>query len=199
MIDSVLKQWIADYSGVNTVVQVPFKGDRQDGESISFQLLSFEHSDFDDSDRTSLDETFVRNEFKNEASLLISIHSYGLKAYESLNKLSLSRNHWEARNLLNSVEITLNRSNGLNNLTAFEKTKHRHHWQSDFEFNITIRNIIDVHKINQWVLTGKWSDGSENEFLISLNNEFLVSNDDEFLVSNDGNPNIQSTIHYPIG
>ena len=199
-IESVLKRWITDYSGVATVIQQPFEGGRPDDDFIGFQIIGFNYSDFDETTRTSKDLTFVEHQYNNNATLLLSIHSYGVKAYQALNKLKLSINNWQSRNLLDTVEMSLNRIESASNLAAFEKTKYRHHWQADFEFNIIIRNALDVHKINEWILHGQWRPDVYDNFLVSRDNNFLVSIDNNFLVSsNDKIPVMNSTINYPAG
>jgi hypothetical protein len=157
-IESALKQWIVDYSGVANVVQAPFAGKRPAEPFVTFQPTAFDYSDFDDKRRVSKDANYVTHNYDNWAKLLVSVHSYGGKAYDAINNLRLSMLNWQARNLLSADNLALNSAGANNNLTALEQIKHRPHWQADFEFNILITSSIDINKIKTWMLSGKWTD-----------------------------------------
>jgi len=168
-IESVLTSWAAGYSGIPVVVHAPFAGDRQKEPYISYQLLSFDYSDFDDKNRVSKDADFVTHNYENWAKLLVSIHCYGDKAYSAINKLRLSLYNWQSNNLLKSENMALRRAGAATNLAALEQTSFRQHWHADFEFNILLTNSIDVDKIKTWMLERTWTDGNNNIFNSTIN------------------------------
>ena len=196
IIEPVLSQWLSDFSGIANVIQQPTNKPIVGDDYIGYKILSFDHADFDENYKTAKDATFVTQNSVNRAKLLISVHTYKKGGYDALNKLKFSINSWIARNLLDTGNVSLNRSNGINNFSEPGVKEVEYHYQCDFEFFIKLENEIDIHRVNQWILNGAWSDGTENTFLTFYTNEFLVFNDNTFLTFADKNTDITSTIKY---
>jgi len=163
-IETALKKWCADYSGITNVIQAPFSGKRPASPFITFQPISFDYSDFDEKNRVSKDAQYVTHNYQNWASMIVSVHCYSDKAYQAINSLRLSMMNWQARNLLKTENMALKAASAVNNLSGLDGATNRHHWQADFEFNILIVSSIDIDKINTWILTGTWTDGNNNTF-----------------------------------
>lgn len=194
MIEEALKSWIEQATGITNVYREPFAGDKLPDPSVGFKVLSFAYPDFNYSINSLKDANTVAKDYKAEATMLVSLNVYSDFAYNEINKLAISENDYIARNTLKSANMAINGNSGLNNLTELEVNKKTQRWQTDFTFNITLSHVIDVAKIQNWILHGQWRDDTENHYLLFNTKQYLVFSDDLYLLFEDENLPINSTI-----
>lgn len=160
-IEKNLMSWMKrNIVGASTFIQLPFDGDRPKADYLAFQVMSLvpEQHSFD-SVRAASGAALISETLKFNATLTVSINAFSYKGYEWLNRLHASAEDWQSRELLRAdgVDMSLAGMVSTRNLTGLGDEKSRPRHQGDFRFYITTDNTFEIHRLSEFIITGKWS------------------------------------------
>ncbi|MGL4752952.1 MAG: phage neck terminator protein [Aeromonadaceae bacterium] len=162
-IENNLQSWMkhcVPNLGDNTFyMQLPFDGPRPKKDYMSFQVMSLvpEQHSFD-SVRVASGSALISETMRFNATMTVSINAYSYQGYQWLNRLHASAEDWQSRELLRAdgVDINLAGMVSARNLSGLGDEKSRPRHQGDFRFYITTDNTFEIHRLSEFIITGKW-------------------------------------------
>ena len=159
-IEKNLMNWMKrNVIGASTFIQLPFDGDRPKADYMAFQVMSLvpEQHSFD-TVRTLKSTGLIDETKRFNATLTVSINAFSYKGYEWLNRLHASAEDWQSRELLRAdgVDMSLAGLVSTRNLTGLGDEKSRPRHQGDFRFYITTNNTFEIHRLSEFIITGRW-------------------------------------------
>lgn len=154
-------------------IQLPFDGDRPKADYLAFQVMSLvpEQHSFD-TVRTLKSTGFIDETKRFNATLTVSVNAFSYQGYQWLSRLHASAEDWQSRELLRAdgVDMNLTGMVSTRNLTGLGDEKSRPRHQGDFRFYITTDNTLEVHRLSEFIITGKWLNDDD----MIIRNEIAV-------------------------
>lgn len=153
-------------------IQLPFDGDRPKSDYMAFQVMSLvpEQHSFD-SVRVASGSALISETMRFNATMTVSINAFSYQGYQWLNRLHASAEDWQSRELLRADGVDMNLAGMVStrNLTGLGDEKSRPRHQGDFRFYITTDNKFEVHRLKEFIITGRWVKDD-----VLFRNEFVV-------------------------
>lgn len=169
-IEKNITNWIkANVPAGTRVIKAPYEGARPTQDYITYQVLTvIPQGNSFDTVRTLKVSGLIDETKKFNATMMVSINAYTPKGYAWLNALHASAEYWETHNLLSadSIDVSLVGMNRQANLTGLGDEGYRARQQGDFDFYLTTENVHEIHRLSEFIITGKWSEdaGGDIEF-----------------------------------
>ncbi|MGL5774521.1 MAG: phage neck terminator protein [Aeromonas veronii] len=158
-LQSWLKYCVPNLGDNTFYMQLPFDGPRPKKDYMSFQVMSLapEQHSFDIV-RVASGSALISETVRFNATMTVSINAYSYQGYQWLNRLHASAEDWQSRELLRADGVDMNLAGMVStrNLTGLGGEKSRPRHQGDFRFYITTENKFEVHRLKEFIITGKW-------------------------------------------
>lgn len=159
-IEKNLMNWIKrNVIDASEFIQLPFDGPRPKKDYVAFQIMSLvpEQHSFD-SVRVASGSAMISETMLFNAAMTVSINAYSYQGYVWLNRLHASAEDWQSREILRADGVDMNLAGMVStrNLTGLGDEKSRPRHQGDFRFYITTSNTFEVHRLKEFIITGRW-------------------------------------------